>query len=40
MQEKKRFGIPRPELKDGIYDFDTVKLASAEFSQYEIGEWA
>lgn len=26
-------------LKEGIYDLDTVKLASAEFSQYEIGEW-
>lgn len=26
-------------VKEGIYDLGTVKLASAEFSQYEIGEW-
>ena len=26
-------------VKEGIYDLDTVKQASAQFSQYEIGEW-
>lgn len=26
-------------VKAGVYDFDTVKQASAKVSQYEIGEW-
>ena len=26
-------------VKEGVYDLDTVKQASAQFSQYEIGEW-